>query len=73
MLDPIARFEAYLRGRGESDAFFTDLAVEAADFAEDLRQRTVALGPPPTDLMFDHVYSEPHPLIDEQKAWLAEQ
>jgi pyruvate dehydrogenase E1 component alpha subunit len=21
--------------------------------------------------MFDHVYSEPHPLIAEQKAWLA--
>jgi pyruvate dehydrogenase E1 component alpha subunit len=20
--------------------------------------------------MFDHVYSEPHPLIEEQKAWL---
>ena len=21
--------------------------------------------------MFDHVYCEPHPLIDEQRAWLA--
>jgi pyruvate dehydrogenase E1 component alpha subunit len=21
--------------------------------------------------MFDHVYSEPHPLIEEQRAWLA--
>jgi len=21
--------------------------------------------------MFDHVYSEPHPLIDQQRAWLA--
>jgi 2-oxoisovalerate dehydrogenase E1 component alpha subunit len=21
--------------------------------------------------MFDHVYSEPHPLISDQKAWLA--
>lgn len=70
-LDPIARFETYLRGRGEGDAFFAELAVEAADFAEDLRKRTIALGPPPVDLMFDHVYSEPHPLIDEQKAWLA--
>ena len=26
----------------------------------------------PSDLMFDHVYSEPHPLIDAQKTWLAE-
>jgi hypothetical protein len=22
------------------------------------------------ELMFDHVYSEPHPLIEEQRAWL---
>jgi 2-oxoisovalerate dehydrogenase E1 component alpha subunit len=70
-LDPIARFEAYLRGRGESDAFFAELAVEAADFADDIRQRTVALGVPTVDLMFDNVYSEPHPLVDEQKTWLA--
>jgi 2-oxoisovalerate dehydrogenase E1 component alpha subunit len=69
--DPITRFEAYLRGRGEGDAFFSELAVEAADFAEDIRQRTVALEPPTVDLMFDNVYSEPHPLVAEQKAWLA--
>ena len=70
-LDPISRFEIYLRGRGEGDAFFTELKVEAADFAEDIRQRTVELGTPPVGDMFDNVYSEPHPLIDEQKAWLA--
>ena len=70
-LDPISRFETYLRGRGEGDAFFTELRVEAADFAEDIRQRTVELGTPPVGDMFDNVYSEPHPLIDEQKAWLA--
>ena len=70
-LDPIARFEAYLRGRGESDAFFAEAAEEAADFAEDIRKRTNALPPPPVGIMFDHVYSEPHPLVEEQKAWLA--
>jgi 2-oxoisovalerate dehydrogenase E1 component alpha subunit len=70
-LDPISRFETYLRGRGEGDAFFSELKVEAADFAEDIRQRTVELGTPPVGDMFDHVYSEPHPLIDDQKAWLA--
>jgi 2-oxoisovalerate dehydrogenase E1 component alpha subunit len=69
--DPIARFETYLRGRGEGDAFFAGLAVEAADFAEDIRKRTVAIQSPSVDLMFDHVYSEPHPLVAEQKAWLA--
>ena len=69
-LDPITRFEAYLKGRGESDAFFTELAVEAADRAEDMRRRTLALEPPPVGTMFDHVYSEPHPLLDEQRRWL---
>jgi pyruvate dehydrogenase E1 component alpha subunit len=70
-LDPIARFETYLRSRGEGDAFFKDLDVEAADFAADIRARTLTLGLPPTDMIFDHVYSDPHPLIAEQKAWLA--
>ncbi len=69
-LDPITRFEAYLKGRGESDAFFTELAVEAADRADDMRRRTLALEPPPVGTMFDHVYSEPHPLLDEQRRWL---
>ena len=69
-LDPITRFESYLRRRGESDAFFTELAVEAADRAEDMRRRTLALVPPSADAMFDHVYSEPHPLVDEQRRWL---
>jgi len=70
-LDPISRFETYLRGRGESDAFFGELAVEAADYASDIRRRTLALGVPPAATIFDHVYSEPHPLVSEQKAWLA--
>ncbi|HMH57900.1 MAG TPA: thiamine pyrophosphate-dependent dehydrogenase E1 component subunit alpha [Galbitalea sp.] len=70
-LDPISRFEAYLRGRGESDKFFADIKVEAADFGEDIRRRTVELGTPPVGNIFDNVYSEPHPLIDEQKQWLA--
>jgi 2-oxoisovalerate dehydrogenase E1 component alpha subunit len=69
--DPIARMRAYLRGRGASDAFFKGIEAEAAKVADDARVRTVELGGIPTDLMFDHVYSEPHPLIDEQRAWLA--
>jgi 2-oxoisovalerate dehydrogenase E1 component alpha subunit len=68
--DPITRFEAYLRSRGETDAFFTELDAEACDLAEDVRKRTLALERPSTDLMFDHVYSEAHPRIDEQKEWL---
>ncbi len=70
--DPIARMHAHLRGRGASDAFFAEVEAEAAAVADDARVRTSALGGVPTDLMFDHVYSEPHPLIDEQRVWLAE-
>ncbi|MGB3374704.1 MAG: thiamine pyrophosphate-dependent enzyme [Microbacterium sp.] len=68
--DPIARMEAFLRSRGASDALFADIEAEAADAAEDLRARTVELTAPTRNLMFDHVYSEQHPLVDEQRAWL---
>jgi len=70
--DPIARMAAYLRGRGASDAFFAGVEAEGSAFAEDARVRTTALGGIPTDLMFDHVYSEQHPLIDAQREWLGE-
>jgi 2-oxoisovalerate dehydrogenase E1 component alpha subunit len=69
--DPIARFETYLRAKGESDAFFADVASEAEDLAADVRARTLALGELPSAKMFDHVYTDPHPLMDEQRAWLA--
>ena len=68
--DPIARFATWLRGRGESDAFFSAVAAEAEDFAADVRRRTLELAPPPASSMFEHVYSEPHPLMDAQRAWL---
>ena len=69
--DPIVRMRAFLENRGAEASFFAEVDAEAADAAEDLRARTVQLGPPRADLMFDHVYSEPHPLIEEQKAWRA--
>lgn len=70
--DPIARMATYLRSRGASDGFFADVEASARALADDTRVRTNALGGVPTDLMFDHVYSEPHPLIDEQQRWLAD-
>jgi 2-oxoisovalerate dehydrogenase E1 component alpha subunit len=70
--DPIARMRAHLRSRGASDAFFSDVEAEAQDVAEDIRVRTTQLGTLTNEAMFQHVYSEPHPLIDEQRTWLAE-
>jgi 2-oxoisovalerate dehydrogenase E1 component alpha subunit len=69
--DPITRFETYLRAKGESDAFFADVASEAEDLAADVRARTQMLGELPGSAIFENVYSDPHPLMDEQRAWLA--
>lgn len=68
--DPIVRFEAWLRSRGAGDAFFAEIDEEAEDFAADIRARTHELGTPSTDKIFDHVYSEPHPVTAAQKIWL---
>jgi 2-oxoisovalerate dehydrogenase E1 component alpha subunit len=68
--DPITRYETWLRSRGEGDSFFTELAAEAEDFVADIRARTLRLGVPANDIIFDNVYSEPHPLMTEQKQWL---
>jgi 2-oxoisovalerate dehydrogenase E1 component alpha subunit len=69
--DPIARMRTYLHARGASDAFFADVDAEGQAVADDTRERTTALGGIAADVMFAHVYSEPHPLIDEERAWLA--
>ena len=69
--DPITRFEAFLKAKGEGDAFFADVAAEAEDLAADVRARTLSLGSPGADEMFAHVYSDPHPVMEEQRAWLA--
>lgn len=69
--DPIDRMRRYLLGRGASEAFFADVDAECAAVAEDIRVRTTALGGLDSRVMFDHVYSEPHPLVEEQRAWFA--
>ena len=70
--DPITRFEAYLRSRGEGDVFFAEVAAEAEDVAADARRRTLALGSPDPESMFRHVYTDPHPVPEAQARWLAD-
>jgi len=67
--DPITRFETYLRSRGEGDDFFAEVAQEAEDLAADTRRRTHELGDPPVSKMFHNVYTDPNPLVDEQREW----
>lgn len=69
--DPIVRLEAYLRDKGVEQAFFDEVAQEGADFSSDIRRRIVAVENPDPASMFAHVYSDPHPLMQEQAAWLA--
>ena len=63
------RFEAFLRGRGASDAFFAEVHEEAEAVAADARRRTLALEAPPATKMFEHVYTDAHPDVEEQRAW----
>jgi len=68
--DPLTRFAAYLRSEGVEQSFFDEVDAEAEDYASDIRRRLLELEAPPVDVIFDHVYSEPHPQVAEQKAWL---
>lgn len=68
--DPITRFEAFLRDRGTDQGFFDSVHAEAADLAADLRHKTVQAENPSVDSMFTHVYADPHPVMNEQLAWL---
>ena len=68
--DPIARYRAWLEGRGASAAFFDEVDGEAADVAADVRRRALDLPAPTREKIFAHVYSEPHPLMAEESAWL---
>jgi 2-oxoisovalerate dehydrogenase E1 component alpha subunit len=70
--DPIARMKTFLLGRGAPEAFFADVDAECAAVAEDIRIRTGELGGLEPDAMFQNVYSEPHPLVDEQRRWFAD-
>ena len=70
--DPIARMKTFLLGKGASEAFFADVEAECAAVAEDIRIRTGELGGLEPHTMFENVYSEPHPLVDEQRRWFAD-
>lgn len=70
--DPIARMRAYLLARGASERFFADVDAEGEAVSADLRERIVTLDAPVPQSMFAHVYSDPHPLVDEQRRWLAD-
>lgn len=70
--DPLIRTRAFLESRGASAAFFDEVDSYAADFAADVRKRSLALEAPDRSVIFRHVYADPHPLMAAEEAWLAE-
>ena len=69
--DPVVRLEAHLRSLGVTDEFFAEVRESADRDAKIARDAILQLPPPEPDSMFAHVYSEEHPRIEEQRAWLA--
>lgn len=70
--DPLIRTRAFLESRGASAQFFAEVDQYAADFAADVRKRSLELQAPDRSVIFRNVYAEPHPLMAAQEAWLAE-
>jgi 2-oxoisovalerate dehydrogenase E1 component alpha subunit len=70
--DPIERVKSYLFKQEQADqAFFDSVDAEADQLGADLRRRCLAMPDPEPLDMFEHVYSEPHPLIDRERAEFA--
>lgn len=69
--DPIMRLEAYMRSIGVDDAFFAETAEAADREAKRVREAILSMPVPTADSMLANVYSETHPRIEEQRAWLA--
>lgn len=67
--DPIVRLAGYLRSKGVPEEFFETVDAEATTHARTIRDEILALPSIDTTEMFDHVYAEQHPRIDEQREW----
>ncbi|WP_347031537.1 pyruvate dehydrogenase (acetyl-transferring) E1 component subunit alpha [Brevibacterium paucivorans] len=66
--DPILRVRKYLENTNDVDAaFFTAIDDEADALAERIRSACVNMDPPPVDEIFDSVFVEPHPMIEEEQ------
>ncbi|MFD1720525.1 thiamine pyrophosphate-dependent dehydrogenase E1 component subunit alpha [Amnibacterium endophyticum] len=68
--DPILRLRRHLEHDGVGAEVLDEIDARAQDVAADVRRRALELTDPPLSLMFEHVYSEEHPRMREQQAWL---
>jgi pyruvate dehydrogenase E1 component alpha subunit len=71
--DPIDRFEEYLLDQGAIGEDFVDDCFEEAEAEiDDAVAAAEDVGEPDGDELFDHVFAEKTPRIDDQQAWLDE-
>ncbi len=69
LLDPIERVRVHLVRSGKADAeFFAAVQQEADELAARFRASCLAIENPPAERIFSHVYAEPHPGVDRQRA-----
>ena len=67
--DPIARVKAFLEKQQIADAtFFAEVDEQARRESVHLRERVLEMPNPEPVTMFDHVYPNGSPLLDEQRA-----
>ncbi|MFI6174397.1 pyruvate dehydrogenase (acetyl-transferring) E1 component subunit alpha [Nonomuraea sp. NPDC051191] len=66
--DPIERVRAYLTAAGTGEDFFDEVEADAAKIGAELRRRCLELPDPVPSAMFEHVYAEPHALIESERA-----
>jgi 2-oxoisovalerate dehydrogenase E1 component alpha subunit len=66
--DPIERMKAYLYKNELADsAFFASLETESDELAAHVRSGCLSMPDPQPLSLFDHVYVEPHPLVDAER------
>ncbi|MCX5211793.1 pyruvate dehydrogenase (acetyl-transferring) E1 component subunit alpha [Kitasatospora sp. NBC_00240] len=67
--DPISRLKAHLDREGLADeAFFASVEAKSEELGLRVREGVRSMPDPDPTLIFDHVYAEPHTLVDEERA-----
>ncbi len=67
--DPIERLKVWLTHQGKADRAFLDAVSADADaLGASVRERCLALPDPEGTAMFDHVYAEPHPVMERERS-----
>ncbi|WP_441251281.1 pyruvate dehydrogenase (acetyl-transferring) E1 component subunit alpha [Kitasatospora sp. McL0602] len=67
--DPISRLKALLEKEGLGDeAYFAGIEAESEALGLRVREGVRSMPDPDATLIFDHVYAEPHALVDEERA-----